>query len=519
VLLVPFLILSLLAASGAQSPDDTNQNRTPNPTSQHASSPDNAGAESTDTCAHSNRRSLFTRGSKINCGKLTIDMTEQRVRVPRAIPVSNGSHVEIRVKHVITEKCPINFTAAALTTSNPLASILSILGGGKPSVSGGQTKSLTEEVALISCLDNLDPSLAPSDAEAHGLEQRFQNLRDTLEQEAATLDAVQNSTVLDDVNNFATCTPKSVCSADNFDTTKQALQTKLDSLIKQAGAVRDTRDLDEIQALSQIVKTRTARGVTGEGGWLVNARKFLNCAKQEAVTNANAAQRLGATLESLRSELAKLSRVVDDVYVLPLYHNEKVTGNVVCSDQTSKSESASAPPDRGDPSKPSPQGATKPPVPIEIDYQNPLFLSGSAGIVTSLLGQHIVGIKTKNTPNGPNAFTTYFAVTNQSPAQFIPFGFAHLFLYGTKTTFVSLSGGVGINPYNSTTQIEYFVGPSFSTHSVYLSIGAHVGRYQDIGGGFSIGSPVPAGWTTNTPVPTTLRYTARLAFGISYKLP
>jgi hypothetical protein len=82
---------------------------------------------------------------------------------------------------------------------------------------------------------------------------------------------------------------------------------------------------------------------------------------------------------------------------------------------------------------------------------------------------------------------------------------------------VSLSGGIGINPYNNSTQIEYFVGPSFTTHNVYLSVGTHIGRYQNLGGGFSIGSPVPAGWTTNTPVPTTLSYTAHLGIGITYK--
>src|SRR5262249_45915394 len=93
----------------------------------------------------------------------------------------------------------------------------------------------------------------------------------------------------------------------------------------------------------------------------------------------------------------------------------------------------------------------------------------------------------------------------------------HLFLYGTRANSVNFSGGVGINPYNSTTQIEYFIGPSLLSHNFYFSVGTHIGRFQDLGGGFKIGSPVPAGF--GTAVPTTLRYTAHLAFAIQYRIP
>jgi hypothetical protein len=65
---------------------------------------------------------------------------------------------------------------------------------------------------------------------------------------------------------------------------------------------------------------------------------------------------------------------------------------------------------------------------------------------------------------------------------------------------------------------EYFSGLSFGLRNFYVSPGIHIARFQDLGGGFQLGHPVPTGWTTSTPVPTTYRFTARFGFGITYKI-
>jgi hypothetical protein len=136
-----------------------------------------------------------------------------------------------------------------------------------------------------------------------------------------------------------------------------------------------------------------------------------------------------------------------------------------------------------------------------------------------MLGQHQVGIKTKNIANGSNAFTTYFAVTNHSPQQFIPFSLLNIYLTGSSKANLNFSGGIGINPYNGSTQVEYFLGPNLTIKKVALLMGVHIGRYQNLGGEFQIGQPVPTGWTSNTPVPTDLSYTAHLGVGIAYTIP
>ena len=90
---------------------------------------------------------------------------------------------------------------------------------------------------------------------------------------------------------------------------------------------------------------------------------------------------------------------------------------------------------------------------------------------------------------------------------------------GTSKANFNFSGGIGINPYNGTTQVEYFLGPNLTIKKVALFAGVHIGRYQNLGGGFQIGQTVPPGWTTGTPVPTVLSYTAHLGVGIAYTIP
>ena len=158
-----------------------------------------------------------------------------------------------------------------------------------------------------------------------------------------------------------------------------------------------------------------------------------------------------------------------------------------------------------------------PQISVEVDYQNQGPLSASGGIIVSMLGQHQVGIRTKSNPDG--SFTTYFAVTNHSPQQFIPFSLLNIYVTGTAKANINFSGGIGINPYNGSTQVEYFLGPNLTIKKVALFAGVHIGRYQTLGGGFQIGHPVPTGWTTNTPVPTNLGYTAHLGVEIAYTIP
>jgi hypothetical protein len=474
-------------------------------------------AEARDAECTETSRTLFSNPKVVNCQPVTIDMTQVPIKVPHTMHVPNDAQLTLRVRHAVTDKCSIGFQAASITTPDPMAAVLAVLTGMK--VTAPASVLAFDGGFSSDCLDSYKSNLTPQDFEAQRFNERVVNIRTALKKASTDvtaltqdLDYAPDDSLLKEVKNFITCTPKSDCSAATFDSKKAELQQRLKAAIQSLD--QELNNLgSSLNALStQLAALRARLGpIPADAQWFDSVDQFLGCAGGNLRATQKSADQLTAKLSALEAQLAKLVRIVEDSYALPLYHSEKITGNLVCLDQD-------APPASGNPTAdPKTATASRPPIPLEIDYQSPPNLAGSAGIVVSLLGQHTVGIKTNNVPNGTSAFTTYFAVTNQSSAQYIPFALLHLFLYGSTASNVSLAGGIGINPYNNSTQVEYFVGPSFTTHNVYLSVGTHIGRYQNLGGGFTLGSPVPTGWTTNTPVPTTLSYTAHLGIGITYK--
>ena len=108
---------------------------------------------------------------------------------------------------------------------------------------------------------------------------------------------------------------------------------------------------------------------------------FFQCAE----SNLTAAKEELSTVSALEMQVAKLSRIVEDSYVFPLYHSEKITGNLTCGAQDVPQEVSGT--QSNGPPTPKAANVSVPPVPIEIDYQSPPNLAGSAGIVVSLLGR------------------------------------------------------------------------------------------------------------------------------------
>jgi hypothetical protein len=259
---------------------------------------------------------------------------------------------------------------------------------------------------------------------------------DTLAKEFDTSDVVSN------IKNLAFCIPNTDCATDS---TFEAKKAKFLQDIQNLQSELDlTPILQERTRLKQAFGNWQDANTGKEATWQGEVDAFFRCFDDKLKAVFGTSKTLKAQLDKLSDGLKKLSRTLDDTYVLPLYRNAKVTTDVVCSDKDSKALA-------GAPTDPKTATATTPPVPIEINYQNPTALAGSAGVVISTLGQHVVGIQNRNIPNGPNGFTTFFAVTAHQPVQFIPFSLAHLFLYGTRTNNISFSGGVGINTYNSST--------------------------------------------------------------------
>ena len=82
---------------------------------------------------------------------------------------------------------------------------------------------------------------------------------------------------------------------------------------------------------------------------------------------------------------------------------------------------------------------------------------------------------------------------------------------------LNLTAGIGLNPNNGKNQLEYFVGSAIGIKNAYVQVGSHIGRFQELGGGFNIGDTVPDKFPQT--VPLERRYTAKLGIAISYKIP
>jgi hypothetical protein len=157
------------------------------------------------------------------------------------------------------------------------------------------------------------------------------------------------------------------------------------------------------------------------------------------------------------------------------------------------------------------------------DYALPLPMT----IITEILGvptsdRHkfhkqigINPVSTGTAADGTSTFRLTFTETDRADGQLVPFTFYNYRFWGGRKFNLNGSGGVGVNPNNGSAQVEFFFGGSLGFNNVFLQLGGHVGRWQELGGGLVIGDAVPA----VIPVPIERRYTVRPSVGVSYKLP
>lgn len=388
-------------------------------------------AEARDVECTETSRTLFSGPKIVNCQPVTIDMTQVPIKVPHTMHVPNDAQITLRIRHAVSDKCSVGFQAASITTADPMAAIIGVFTGGKVTPAPASVMAV-DGLFSSDCLDDYKSEQTPTDFEAQRFNEHLVNITTALKKAATDVTSLTqefqyapDDSVLMDIKHFTTCTPKSDCSATTFESKKAELRQRLKATIQSLDQQLNNLglSLDGLNKPLAALRTRLAP-IPADAQWLNSVDRFLACAGAHLRATQKSADGVKTKLSALEAQLDKLVRIVEDSYALPLYHSQKMTGNLVCSDQDPPTASGNSTAD------PKTATASKPPVPLEIDYQSPANLAGSAGIVVSLLGQHTVGIKTSNVPNGTNTFTTYFAVTNQSSAQYIPFSLLHLFLYG-----------------------------------------------------------------------------------------
>lgn len=161
-------------------------------------------------------------------------------------------------------------------------------------------------------------------------------------------------------------------------------------------------------------------------------------------------------------------------------------------------------------------------------YQDVPHLTASAGILTSFIQKQIVGTTEVNTGiASATSFATNFAITDLARVQVIPMAFVNYRILNYKEIHwpnqeddlgitTNLSGGFGINPNTGTNQPEGFFGIAIGFNRVMVHTGLDIGRVQHLGGGFTLGNPVPMNFPS--PVPLTWTYEKGFSIGFSVRV-
>jgi hypothetical protein len=147
-------------------------------------------------------------------------------------------------------------------------------------------------------------------------------------------------------------------------------------------------------------------------------------------------------------------------------------------------------------------------------------------LLTSFLGKRIIGIADENSPpSNPPVDTQVFAVTDRAQVQLVPMAFVNyrIFPYtsshygkGKESELVwatHLSAGVGVNPNTGTNQPEFFFGLGIGLNRFVLHPGIHVGRTQNLGGGYLLGTTVPG-----TLMSAPISWSYHMAFSIGFSV-
>ena len=151
-----------------------------------------------------------------------------------------------------------------------------------------------------------------------------------------------------------------------------------------------------------------------------------------------------------------------------------------------------------------------------ITYQSPPRVAVSSGLVFAH-GVKSYGFKTTQTGVGSGGvvgFQNSIAITGSPWGQVIPFGFANIYYAGSRTLNLNAQLGLGVNPNLSTAKVEYFASPlALGWHDVYISPGVHIGKHENLTGGFAVGqltpsnlSKVPIGWQAYTGFGISISY-------------
>jgi hypothetical protein len=441
--------------------------------------------------------------------QLAVDLTSSDARRPDSLRVDKGTRILLRIRKNVFHACTVTSKVESLPASpDPIAQILGILG--------------TIPVALTAGRRPAPPVRAPSPRPPDVLARQMAEL---------LADLVDLNTDLDDqiaqirrrtmtLPEWVACDGSAGC-ADPY-----AARSKLDAL---ASAIQRTPS--QPIASTIVASARAAellKAITARIGQETNededglSEAFAQMRSIQELIDAAAERRQAAikareALQVVRDRIVAFTPEAIEDEPLPTQENAKATVTIACTNVVTqqpvvytKRENRPVEEDR------------IPPVTATIIYQNAPRAAVSAGVLYSTIGGRDIGVSPHSTGTDPAGVTTYqrrIVETDRSTWQLLPFSFLNVTVPGLAHRRFHVAGslGIGLNPNNGSTVVEYFAGGTLGIgRSVGIQVGAHMGTRLEPAEQFAVGDVVPDRLAA---IPTTHVRTTALGVALSYGLP
>ena len=450
---------------------------------------------------------LFRRDPGGNAKTVTVDTPS--TAIPTPVEVMNGTRVTVTGRKSPVDTCVVATKREELKPEpNPLGQFIKILAGIP--IPAAAPERIT---------DDCPRAVAGPDDAARRINSALDSLQRNVDSNHSLVKATQEDyqDLGKEVAAFVACKKldgTDICSdVSRFTTARNDLKGKVGLQLDKPLPVIESVELQLASVkklLEERLKTLSPTPTQEEIDWLANVHQRLDCLGGHIAS-------LRRTIESLKAARAELEKFADLVAaheqafntpaslttytkVLPEDNNAKVSGTVTCTNFFTKQISVEA-------------------IPFTVTYQNLPRASVTMGVLFTTLNKRQVGtqaVRTGTAADGTPTFRNTLAETDRSGNQVVPFSFLNVYLTGTRQMNLNLTGGIGVNPNNGKNQAEFFVGGALGFKNVYVQFGGHIGRWQELGGGFGFGETVPANFPG---VPIERRYTMRPAVGLSYRLP
>jgi hypothetical protein len=451
---------------------------------------------------------LFASSSTLaGQAQLIIDVTSSHAEPPRPLRVERGDRVVVRIRKPVFHTCTLTSKAEALPAlPDPIAQILGIL------------------TALPGTLTAFRLEAAPATSAPRDLESLARQL-DSLLQDVTDLNADLDDQIAQLRSRTLALPEWIACDRTATCSDPIAARARLDQL---AAAIQRTpsqaigsTEVATARA-TELLKTLTTKIVPAseDGAWMEWAFGRIRVIQElvdAAVERRQIVIKAREALLTVRDRILAFAPSVTMDEPLSPQDNAKTVVSVACSDVVMQQPVIYAK---------APDGSVTseriPPVAAAVVYQDAPRATVSAGVLYSSVDGREIGVTAHSTgadASGVVAYQRRVVESDRSSWQLLPFSFFNVMIPGLRTSQLSLAGslGVGLNPNNGSTVVEYFAGGSIGIgRALSVEVGAHFGTRQEPAEQFVVGDVVPDRLIT---VPTTRVRATALGVALSYAIP